>query len=702
MKSVSSSSRVCVVKKTGIPLPIPFLNREDTAVVKDGVPFESLLDALPEFLVFYDEDLKVIWANCAAASDSGLGFAEMVGRSFFEVTCKVEKPCEACPVLKGLSSESAEVIENNMFVGRLFYTRSYPVFQNGEKISGRLFVAQDISGLKSRYGVTEILNLISELFHSHSELPAICEVLIRNIVGRFGYPYGVITLCGVTSDEVSVLGEVDFSGKFPPKAKRLLADRCFFRKVMQDGGIIKVNGLSKIDEYGDYILKDSGAETALAVPLKVEEKIIGAIVLVDFIERKEPRPMLDGLQAVATRLALEIHRKQTQERLREERNFTTAILNNAGLLVMVMDGLGRIVRFNKACERLTGYSQKAVVGKNAWEVGITTDGNDFFKKVFPFTKKKVLPAVFENHLIAKSGEKRLISWSNSIMGDPKEAKMHVVSIGMDITDKRAAEEESELRRRQLVEADKMVSLGVLSSEVAHEINNPNNFIMLNAPILRKAWEDISFILNKYSDECGDFLVSNVPYSEMSKEVPNLFDGIQEGSDRIRQIIKNMKSYARRDGSDMSRQVDMNVVVQAALRLLSTQIQKSAGSILTTFSEQLPPIKGSFQRMEQVIVNLVQNSCQSISGREGGISLKTSFDSVQNLVVVRIADEGVGIRPEHMAHISDPFFTTKSDVGGTGLGLSVCAAIVKEHNGSLDFDSAAGKGTRAYLSLPVVR
>jgi signal transduction histidine kinase len=289
-----------------------------------------------------------------------------------------------------------------------------------------------------------------------------------------------------------------------------------------------------------------------------------------------------------------------------------------------------------------------------------------------------------------------------MMGNPRWEEVHIVCIGIDLTDKRKAEEEAELRRRQLMEADKMASLGVLASGIAHEINNPNNFIMMNAPILRTVWEDISPILEKYYDKCGDFTSANIPYSEMREEVPKLFDGIEEGSKRIRQMILNMKNFAKRDISDMNHSVNMNDVITAALGLLSHEIKKSTQSISIETSKSLPSVRGNLQRLEQVVMNLIQNACQSLPDRNKGISIKTSYDKEKDRVIVCVADEGVGIKLEHMGHIFDPFFTTKSDNGGTGLGLSLCADIVKEHHGGLQFESELGKGTTVYLSLPVMR
>lgn len=698
MAKSDDASKICVLQSHRFSTSAPPVEPPLSTAQSEAIPFESLLNAMPEFIIYYDHNLNVLWANRAAAEDHGLNPRDMIGRPFFEVSCMVKEPCEGCPVIEGMRSDRAEAIENNPYVGRLFYTRSYPVFHHGKLISERLFVAQDISNLKNRYSVTEILNLINELFHTYDKLPRICRRLIRNIVTNFGYVYGVITLCGNHSEEIIAMGEVDFSGKFPPM-KSLPASKSFTGKVMADGEILNITGLSKTDKYNGCLLKENGAETVLAVPLKIEEKIIGAIVLVDVIKRMETSLIIERLRTVANRLAAEIHRKQAEDRLREERNFTTAVLNNAGPLIVVMDRHGRIVRFNKTCERLTGYDYKEVIGKRVWEIGMASS-DDVMKSLFPFTGNKELPASFENLLRTKTGENRLISWTISFMGDSTRTQLYIVSIGVDITEKIAAEEEAETRRRQLVEADKMVSLGLLASEVAHEINNPNNFIALNTPILRKAWEDIAVILNKYSEACGDFLVANVPYSEMSREIPALFDGIEAGSERIREIVKNMKNYARRDEPAKTEPVNMNDVIQAALMLLSTHIKKSCRGVLTQLCENLPPVLGMFQRLEQVLVNLVQNACHALSGKDGCITIKTSFDPDRRLVLVCISDEGVGIRPEHLPRIFDPFFTTKADIGGTGLGLSVCAAIVKEHKGDLRFDSTEGKGTRVTLSIPV--
>ena len=698
MAKSNKQPKICLLQSARFYSPPPSAESYSSASDFESTPFEALLDAMPDFIIYYDENLKVLWANLSAAADHNLQRHEMVGRPFFEVSCKLEEPCEGCPVITGMHSDRVEVIENNPYIGRLFYTRTYPIYQKGKLLPSRMFIAQDISNLKNRYSVAEILNLINELFFEHDELSLICKKLIQNITSRFGYAYGVITLCGENQEQILAIGEVDYTGKFP-SSENLSTSRTFTGVVIKNGKSLNIASLSATDEYDGYYMKDSCAESVLAVPLKIKNQNIGAIVLADVIQRMETDLIMERLGTIANRLAAEIHRKKTDDRLLEERNFTTAVLNNAGTLIIVMDRHGRIVRFNKTCERMTGYAYQEVIGKFVWEIGMITNKGDQMKNMFPYTEDKELPLSFENMVVTKTGEHRLVSWTNSIMGDNRKTHMHIVSIGVDITEKKAAEEEVEIRMRQLVEADKMASLGILASEVAHEINNPNNFIALNAPILRKAWRDISGILDKYSEACGDFLLANLPYSEMSKEIPELFEGIETGSERIQKIVNNMKSYARRDEPAKLQPVNMNEVIHAALTLVSTQIRKKTGDILMRLNDTLPSVDGNFQKLEQVVVNLLINSCQALSGKDGHISIETIFDTDNNTVSVCITDNGAGIRPEHIPRIFDPFFTTKSDIGGTGLGLSVCDTIVKEHKGILAFDSTVGKGTKVTLFLP---
>jgi signal transduction histidine kinase len=253
-----------------------------------------------------------------------------------------------------------------------------------------------------------------------------------------------------------------------------------------------------------------------------------------------------------------------------------------------------------------------------------------------------------------------------------------------------------------MQAGKMVALGTLVSSVAHEINNPNNFIMLNTPLLKETWERVLMILDEYYKENGDFTIGGMRYPEMRERIPRLLSAITDGSKRIQQIVEDLRDFVRRDASDMSQSVDVNAVLKSATSLLSNMITKSTSHFYVKYGEKLPLLKGNSHRLEQVMINLIQNACQALPDIRKGISLSTSYNEKISCIVIKVEDEGIGISPEVLPHIADPFFTTKSLSGGIGLGLSISSRIVKEHGGALTFTSEPGKGTTAEIILPGLR
>ncbi len=271
---------------------------------------------------------------------------------------------------------------------------------------------------------------------------------------------------------------------------------------------------------------------------------------------------------------------------------------------------------------------------------------------------------------------------------------------LDIKARKKAEEEAESRRQQLIEADKLVSLGILVAGVAHEINNPNNFITMNAPILKRAWDDLLPVIEERYEQQGDFMVAGIPYSEMRRHIPELFSGILDGSERIRKIVLNLRDYARQGVSDMSQLVDLNQVVKAALVLLANPLKKSTDHLEVKYAARLPHVKSNFQRAEQVIINLIQNAYQALASPDKAIFITTRHDSEKKCVIVEVKDEGCGIPPKNINLIQDPFFTTRRDRGGSGLGLSISAGIMEEHGGRLEFVSHPGQGTTVKAIFPV--
>jgi len=275
----------------------------------------------------------------------------------------------------------------------------------------------------------------------------------------------------------------------------------------------------------------------------------------------------------------------------------------------------------------------------------------------------------------------------------------VVTI-IDITEQKRAEEQARLNREQLLQADKMASLGLLVSGVAHEINNPNSFITLNAPVFKRVWNSLLPIIEDYYREKGDFPIGNLSFPELRKMVPDLLDGMIEGARRINRIVKNLKDFSRKEPAEMQQSVDINQVVDSALTLLDSTIKKATDRFSVAYDDRIPVIRGSSQQIEQVVVNIIINACQALENRSQGIFVSTAYENDGGSVVLRVRDEGRGVPEAIQKSIFDPFFTTRRDTDGTGLGLSITANIIHTHQGNIAVESMVGQGSLFTVSLPV--
>ncbi len=274
----------------------------------------------------------------------------------------------------------------------------------------------------------------------------------------------------------------------------------------------------------------------------------------------------------------------------------------------------------------------------------------------------------------------------------EEDVTRVIMLASDITEKKRL-------RETAARAGRLAAVGELAAGVAHEINNPTGLILMNMPMIREAFANIAPILEEHYRAHGDFTFGGIRYSKMKSQLPLVLDEILDGAQRIRNIVDDMKDFARGGDEMDSRLFDLNAVVNKAIRLVNNQIKTSTNRFSCSLTDDSLPVKGNPQRIEQVLVNLVINACQALPETARGLSISTFFDTTRQLCKVMVVDEGIGIPEQAMPHLTDPFFTTRREQGGTGLGLSVSARIVKEHGGSLQFESSPGQGTTVMLALP---
>jgi PAS domain S-box-containing protein len=278
----------------------------------------------------------------------------------------------------------------------------------------------------------------------------------------------------------------------------------------------------------------------------------------------------------------------------------------------------------------------------------------------------------------------------------------LTSIIRDLTARKQLEEQTRQQELQLIQANKMTALGTLVSSVAHEINNPNQLVLMNAQVLADTWQDALGILDAYDQAHGDLRLGGLSYAEMRGTIPALVRDVHDGALRIERIVNDLRDFARPRRVGPQTTFDLNEAVQRALRLLTPLIRRKTARFHVELAESLPPVGGESQQVEQIVVNLVVNALEALPDADAGVSVTTSVEPAGSSAILCIQDEGIGIPPEHLERLYDPFFTTKHESGGTGLGLAITDTLVRAHGGRLTFASQAGQGTRAVVTLPYAK
>jgi PAS domain S-box-containing protein len=363
--------------------------------------------------------------------------------------------------------------------------------------------------------------------------------------------------------------------------------------------------------------------------------------------------------------------KAAEDALRAERDFSTAILETTGALIVVVDREGRITRANRACEATTGYTVAELCGRVFWELLAPED--------IPSARQKwdalcagELPSGLENHWVAKDGSRRLISWSSTALVGADGTIQHVIATGVDITDHRNAEQ-------ALIRSEKLASLGRMAATIAHEINNP-----------------LAAVMNSlYIAQTNDGL----PHS--ARHHLEVADAELQ---RVAHITRQALGFYRESAAPAT--VSLNEILESTIDLLKTKITAKNAKVEKQCDGECQ-VTGVAGELRQVISNLLSNSLDAIAD-QGTIKLRVStfLPTIHGgrRVRVTVADNGAGIDPAVRPHIFEPLFTTKESVG-TGLGLWVSKQIIQRYGGSIRVHSSRNggrRGTTFSVFLPTQR
>lgn len=277
------------------------------------------------------------------------------------------------------------------------------------------------------------------------------------------------------------------------------------------------------------------------------------------------------------------------------------------------------------------------------------------------------------------------------------------------------EEVSKRTNMQLLQSEKMASIGQLAAGVAHEINNPTGFVSSNLKTLSDYQNDISTLIKEYRSLSADLKETMataeypVPISEQLKRIADLEAEVdidfvlndisdlvkesQEGTERIKKIVLDLKDFAH-PGEQKLKYADINRNLDSTLNVVWNELKYKA--TVTKDYGDLPEVQCYPQQLNQVFVNLLVNGAQAIE-KQGEINITTR--ALDGKVEIKISDTGSGIPEGNLSKIFDPFFTTKEVGKGTGLGLNVAYNIIKKHKGVIDVESTLGKGTTFTIRIP---
>jgi signal transduction histidine kinase/CheY-like chemotaxis protein len=246
---------------------------------------------------------------------------------------------------------------------------------------------------------------------------------------------------------------------------------------------------------------------------------------------------------------------------------------------------------------------------------------------------------------------------------------------------------------------RLATVGTLAASVAHEINNPNNAILLQSSWLAKSLPEFKSYLEENNEQVESYVIGGQSFPTAMDRFSEFVTSIIKNSKRIGTITKNLKEMSKPDDGTILEEIEVHKLFEAVLSILANQLNNYCNCYTVDIADNLPKIYGNAQQLEQVFINLILNALQSTPDKIGEIRITAKYNKDSEKIVLRIQDEGVGIPQENLEKIFLPFFTTKLDKGGTGLGLSICQSILSKHDGCIEVFSTPETGTEVRVDLP---
>jgi len=607
-------------------------------VLQTRAEWEAAFNAITDRVFVEDANYSVLRANTAVLSDYGLTPGELFGKKCHRVFRGQEEPCSGCPVTQTLETGKPAFgeMENPRLKGS-YHVRTYPIFDRKGRISE--VVVED---------VTETKKLEEQVRESEGRFRRIVEQANEAILA-IGEDYH-IELANRIASEVTgyplerLIG-LNFNALFDQKnreyIKRLFAhhDPKEDLRVCSELEIINAQGERKETEVCITTVKD----------------------------RRGAMKTYAYLRDVSVT-------KRIENELRKANDFLRNLIENSVDGIIAADMKGNIIISNKSAEKLIGYCSEEAIGKvhitQLYPPGVAKEIMRRLRSPEYGGVGRLEPSQFA--LVSKTGDRIPINISAAII---YENGREIASFGIftDLREKLKMERELQETQLQLLQSEKMASLGKLAAGVAHEINNPLGGILIFSKML----------------------LEDLPADDPRRED---LDRICDEATRCKEIVKGLLEFGRQTSYKME-PTDLNRALVQGISLLENQALFHNIRIVKDLDSNLPPITANTGQLNQVFMNIILNAAEAMEG-QGTLTVNTRLGPENDTVIVEFTDTGCGIKEEYLTRIFDPFFTTKEVGKGTGLGLSMSYGIVEKHRGRIWVKSKEGEGSTFTIELPV--
>jgi len=593
----------------------------------------AILDAFEDGIYVTNQDHIVEYMNSAMIADFGDG----IGKNCHQLLNQSDQKCPWClsdDVFEGKTVRREAYVP---VIDKTYYLIEIP-FENTDGTLSKLSIYRDITDQKIREKRLRATQADYQRLFEHIAT----GVFISSKEGKFlNANQALLEMLGYDNKEEFLNIDIGRDLYLRPEDRRL-----FQEMIERDGRVI--------DHEVEFKRKDGSV-----IPILLTGHV-----------RHDQNGNIIGYEGLNVDLT---QRKLMEKELREAYDFMNKIIQSSPNPITATDMKGNILIWNHGAEETLGYKARDVIGKMNIRK-IYPDG--VARKIMQFLRSDEYGEIGRLHsypmvYMRRDGKVIEGNLSAAIIYDTHGNEIASVGSFVDLSDRLDMERALRRTQEQLLQSEKLAAMGRLTSQIAHELNNPLYGIMNTLELLK---------------------TEIAPESKRRK----ILEMALSETVRLSDLLRKMLSFSKPDQEERQ-PVEINSVLDEILLLHEKQLKENDINIASTLSEGLGLVNASKNQLRQVFLNMIANARDAMPSG-GTLSVITSGD--QNEIKVEVSDSGVGIAEEHIGKIFDSFFTTKDEIKGVGLGLSVCYGFIKDHGGDIQVNSQVGIGTTFSVSLPL--